>query len=322
MHAAIYREFGPPQVVHIEDVPTPVPGDDELLIRVRATTVNSADWRARSYTVPGGLGFMAAPVFGFRHPRKPVLGTELSGDVERVGKNVTRFKPGDAVIAHPGAAFGSHAEFRCMPEAGLVVLKPPSLSYEAAAALSFGGLTALTFFKRANLKRGETVLINGASGAVGSAAVQLARHFGARVTGVCSTRNLELVRSLGADDVVDYTSQDFTQLARTWDVIMDNAGTASFSRCERSLNEGGRVLAVLGALPDMLKAPFLALTGSKRIIAGPSKPTPDDLRELARIAEAGAFKPVIGARYDLAHIAQAHAVVDTGHKRGSVVVTV
>jgi NADPH:quinone reductase-like Zn-dependent oxidoreductase len=321
MRAAVYEAFGPPDVVHLADVPKPVARDNELLIRVRATTVSTADWRARSRSIPRGLGLMAGPVFGFVHPRHPILGTELSGDVESVGKNVTRFKPGDAVIAHPGASFGCHALYRCVSQDGLVALKPASISYEEAAALSFGGITALTFLKRAKLDRGEAVLINGASGAVGSAAVQLAKHLGARVTAVCSTGNLELVSSLGADETIDYTRQDLTQLGRVWDVIVDTAGTTPYTRIKSSLSERGRFLAILGSLPDMLRAPWVAMTSARRIIAGPSRPTPEDLRALIGLAESGRWRPVIGARFSLSQIADAYRLVDTGHKRGSVVVT-
>jgi NADPH:quinone reductase-like Zn-dependent oxidoreductase len=321
MNAAVYDHFGAPDVVRLTEVPKPVAQDDEVLIRIRATTVTAADWRARSHTLPRGFGLMAGPVFGFTRPRHRILGTELSGDVESVGKNVTRFTAGVAVLAHLGARFGCHAQYRCMPESALVAQKPASLSYEEAAALSFGGLTALTFFKRAKLERGEAVLINGASGAVGTAAVQIAKHLRARVSAVCSGGNRELMISLGADEVFDYTKQDFTALGKKWDVIVDTAGTAPFNRSHRSLKERGRFLAVLGTLPEMLRAPWVATTSRQRLIAGPSSPTPADLRELVSMAERGHFKPVIGARFAFEQIAEAHRLVDTGHKRGNVVVT-
>jgi NADPH:quinone reductase-like Zn-dependent oxidoreductase len=216
---------------------------------------------------------------------------------------------------------GCHAEYKCMPEDGSVALKPASLSYDEAAALSFGGTTALDFFRRGKLQRGEKVLVNGASGGVGTAAVQLARHFGAEVTGVCSTANVDLVKSLGANQVIDYTKEDFTENGETYDVIVDTAGTAPFSRSKGSLKKGGRLLLVLGGLTDMLQVPWVSLTSSKRVIAGPAAERAEDLRFLAELAEAGEYKPVIDRRYPFERIAEAHRYVDQGHKRGNVVIT-
>ena len=208
-----------------------------------------------------------------------------------------------------------------MAEDGAVALKPANLTYDDAAALSFGGTTALSFLKRAKLQRGESVLVNGASGAVGTAAVQLARHFGAEVTGVCSTGNLELVKSLGATRVIDYTKEDFTRNGESYDVIVDTAGTAPFSRSKGSLKEGGRLLLVLAGLPEILQIPWVAMTSSKKIIAGPATGRAEDLHFLARLAEAGEFKPVIDRRYPFEQIVEAHRYVDTGRKKGNVVVT-
>ena len=204
---------------------------------------------------------------------------------------------------------------------GAVALKPPNLSFDEAAALSFGGSTALSFFRRGKLQRGESVLINGASGAVGTAAVQLAKHFGAQVTGVCSTANVEWVKSLGADHVVDYTKDDFTLNGKTYDVIVDTAGTAAFSRCKSSLKKEGRLLMVLGALPQMLQIPWVSMTSDKKIIAGPALSSAEDLRFLAELAVAGEFKPVIDRRFPFEQMVQAHRYVDTGRKKGNVVVT-
>lgn len=208
-----------------------------------------------------------------------------------------------------------------MPEGGAVALKPPHLTYDEAAALSFGGTTALDFFRRGKLQSGESVLVNGASGGVGTAAVQLARHFGADVTGVCSTANVELVRSLGANHVIDYTQEDFAQNGETYDVIVDAAGTAPFSRSKASLKDGGRLLMVLAGLPDMLQIPWVSMTSSKQGIAGPATGRAEDLRFLAELAEAGKFRPVIDRRYPLQQIAEAHRYVDTGRKRGNVIIT-
>jgi NADPH:quinone reductase-like Zn-dependent oxidoreductase len=260
--------------------------------------------------------------FGISKPRQPILGTELAGDVESVGSNVTKFKAGDQVFAFTGASMGCHAEYRCVREDRAVARKPAALDYEEAAALSFGGTTALDSFRRGKLASGEEVLVNGASGCVGSAAVQLARHFGADVTGVCSTGNVELVRSLGASHVVDYTKDDFTKNGETYDVIVDTVGTAPFSRSQGSLKEGGRLLLVLGGLGDLLQAPWVSLTTKKKVIAGPASGRAEDLRFLAELAQAGKFNPVIDRRYSLEEIVEAHRRVDSGRKRGNVVVTV
>ncbi len=236
MKAAVYERYGPPDVVELKEVEKPTPKDNEVLIKIHATTVTSGDWRARSLVMPAGFGLMGRLVFGVTKPRQPILGTELAGEIEAVGKDVSRFKVGDQVFAFSGAGMGCHAEYKCMPEDGAVALKPPNLTYDEAAAISFGGTTALDFFRRGRLQGGERVLVNGASGGVGTAAVQLARHFGADVTGVCSTANLELVRSLGATQVIDYTREDFTRNGETYDVIVDTVGTAPFSRSKNSLD--------------------------------------------------------------------------------------
>lgn len=321
MNAIVYDRYGPPEVLHLKEVEKPTPKDNEVLIRIHATTVTAGDWRVRSLQVPVGFGLISRLVFGVSRPRQPILGSELAGEIECVGKDVSRFKAGDQVFAFADFGLGCYAEYKCMPEDGAVALKPANLSYEEAAALSFGGTTALDFFRRGNLQRGERVLINGASGGVGTAAVQLARHFGADVTGVCSTANGELVTSLGATSVIDYTKEDFTQNGETYDVIVDTAGTAPFSRSQHSLKEGGRLLLVLSGLPDILQIPWLSMTSSKTVVAGPATARPEDLRFLAQLAEAGQFKPVIDRRYPFQQIVEAHRYVDTGRKKGNVVIT-
>ena len=323
MKAAVYERYGPPNVVEVKEVEKSAIKDDEVLIRIRATTVSSGDWRVRSLDMPLGFGLLARPILGFFGPRQPILGAELAGDIEAVGKDVTKFKVGDAVFAFPGASLGCHAEYRAMPEGGAIALKPASLSYEEAAALSFGGTTALDFLKtKGNIQRGEKVLVIGASGTVGSAAVQLAKHFGAEVTGVCSTANLGLVTSIGADKVIDYTKEDFVKNGKTYDIIFDAAGTTSFSHCKGSLNENGRLLMVLAGLPAMAQIPWAALTSNKKVFAGPAAESVQDFFVIKELAEAGAFKPVIDRYYPLEQIVEAHAYVDTGHKKGSVVITV
>ncbi|MBI4987821.1 MAG: NAD(P)-dependent alcohol dehydrogenase [Rhodocyclales bacterium] len=321
MKAIVYERYGPPEVLQLKQVEKPTPKNNEVLIKTHATTVTSGDWRVRSLNVPAGFGLIMRLVFGISRPKQPILGSELAGVIESVGKDVSKFKVGDPVFAFSDAAMGCHAEYKCMPEDGAMALKPTNLTYEAAAALSFAGTTALDFFKRGKLQRGERVLINGASGGVGTAAVQLAKHFKADVTGVCSTANVDLVRSLGASHVIDYTKEDFTQNGETYDVIVDTVGTAPFSRSKASLKEGGRLLMVLAGLPDMLQMPWVSMTGSKKVIAGPAAVRVEDLRFLAGLAEAGEFKPVIDRRYTFEQIVEAHRYVDTGRKKGNVIIT-
>jgi NADPH:quinone reductase-like Zn-dependent oxidoreductase len=323
MKAIIYKKYGPPGVVALAEVPMPVPADHEVLVRIHATTVTTGDWRARSLQLPPGFGLLGRLFFGVFGPRKPILGQELAGVIEAVGKAVTLFKEGDEVFAFTDTAYGCHAEFRTIPETGLIALKPANLSFEEAAALSFGGTTALDYLRdKAGIKRGDKVLIVGASGAVGTAAVQIARHFGAEVTGVCSTANLDLVRSIGADKVIDYTRDDFTRSGETWDIIFDATGTAPLSRSEQALKEGGRLLVVLGSFAQVLGLERPSKASGKKVIAGVAATRAEDLRYLAQLAEAGAFKPVIDRSYPLESAAEAHAYVDTGRKRGNVVLTV
>jgi NADPH:quinone reductase-like Zn-dependent oxidoreductase len=321
MKAVVYRQYGGPEVLHFAEVATPVPKDDEVLIRIHATTVTAADWRVRSLDVPKGFGLLSRLAIGVTGPRQPILGTELSGVITAVGKGVSNFKPGDAVFAFPGIRMGCHAEYRCMGQRAAVALKPANLDHDQAAALAFGGTTALHFLREAKLSAGEKVLVNGASGAVGTAGVQLAKHFGAEVTAVCSSANADLVRSLGADHVIDYTTEDFTRNGRVYDVIMDTAGTAPFARSSASLRAGGRLLLVVGGLRDILAIPWIALTNSRKVIGGTARGTQLDLRLLAELAERGELKPVIDRRYRFDEIVEAHRYVDTGRKKGNVVIT-
>ncbi|MFN8524273.1 MAG: NAD(P)-dependent alcohol dehydrogenase [Chloroflexota bacterium] len=321
MRAVVYERFGPPEVLQVREVPRPTPGDREVLVRIRATTVTSADCRARARDVPAGYGPVAYLVFGFFRPRQPILGAEFAGEVAAVGKEVREFSVGDPVFGFTDAAMGCYAEYRCIPADGKLARKPGNLSYAEAAALTFGGTTALHYLRKARVQRGERVLVNGASGAVGNACVQLARHFGAEVTGVCSTANVEMVKASGAAHVVDYSQADFTQNGRTYDVIVDTVGTAPFSRCSASLGERGRLVLILASLPDMLRAPWISMTGKKKVIVGVALGRPADVRFLGTLAEAGGFKPVIDRRYPLSQIVEAHRYVDTGRKKGNVVVT-
>lgn len=321
MKAFLYHRYGSPDVLQLEEVDKPVPRANEVLIRTLATTVSSGDGRMRSLEVPAGFGWIIRLVAGLRRPRQPILGSELAGVVEAVGQDVTRFQVGDAVFAFSDLSLGCHAAYRCLAEDGGVALKPSALSFEEAAALSFGGTTALDFLRRAKLKRGERILIHGASGCVGSAAVQLACHLGAEVTGVCSSRNLELVRSLGAHQVIDYTQDDVTRQGHTYDVIVDAVGTASFSSSRALLRPGGRLLLLVASLPALLLSGWQSLTTDQSVIAGPASVKAGDLEHLAALAAAGVYRPVLDRRYPFEQIPEAHRYVDTGHKRGTVVIT-
>jgi NADPH:quinone reductase-like Zn-dependent oxidoreductase len=323
MKAIVYKQYGAPNVVSLAEMPKPVPRDNEVLIRIHATTVSTGDWRARSLTLPPGFGLLGRLVFGLFGPRQPILGTELAGIVEAVGRDVKRFAVGDEVLAFPGGKFGGHAEYRTMPEDGMIAMKPANLSFEEAAALSFGGTTALGFLKgKGGIKSGDKVLIVGASGSVGSAAVQIARHFGADVTGVTSAANVMLVRSIGADKVIDYSKEDFATSGETWDIILDATGTVPLTRCESLLRPGGRLLVVLGSFAQAMGRERPSKASGKKVIAGVVAVTAEDLRCVAGLAEAGAFKPVIDRSYPLESAADAHAYVDTGRKRGNVVLTI
>jgi NADPH:quinone reductase-like Zn-dependent oxidoreductase len=322
MKAAVCRRYGPPANVRIESVEKPVAGANEVLIRIRATTVSSGDWRVRSLTVPAGMGLMVRAVFGFTRPRNPVFGTELAGEIEAVGKEVTRFSAGDLVVGYPSFPNGCHAEYRTMRENDRIVHKPARLSFEQAAAMCFGGATALDYLSdRAKLQAGERLLVIGASGALGSAAVQIARHIGAHVTGVCSTANLALVRALGADRAIDYTCENYRQTGDTYDVIFDAVGQASFATCGHLLNPNGRLLLLAAGLPQMLET-IRGKRDGRRVFAGPARETLEHLQTLSAMADAGRYRPVIDQVFPLDRIAEAHARVESGRKRGSVVVTV
>lgn len=322
MKAVVYDRYGPPSVLQLRDVATPVAKDDEVLIEVRATTVTSGDARMRALNVPRGFGLLSRLALGVSGPRRKILGVELSGVVVARGKDVTRFDVGSQVFGMSDTYAGCHAEYRVFSETGTLAEKPANVTFEEAAALCFGGTTALDFFRRGKLREGERLLVNGASGAVGSAAVQLAKHLGAHVTGVCGTANLELVRSLGADAVIDYSTKDFTRNGETYDLIMDTAGTAPWSRSRGSLKPGGRLLAVLSELPDTLSSLWINMTTDRKVVAGVATVRSDDVRLLAELAAAETYRPVIDRVYPLERIAEAHAYVDAGHKKGNVVIIV
>jgi NADPH:quinone reductase-like Zn-dependent oxidoreductase len=319
MKAAVCERYGPPEVVQVREVPTPVPADDEVLVKASATTVNSGDARVRALRVPRGLRLPLRLRLGVTKPRNAILGFEMAGRVEAVGRAVTGLRAGDRVVASRGFDFGCHAEYVTVNQRGAIAEIPEGLSDEDALSLCFGGTTALSFFRLGELAPGETVLINGASGAVGTMAVQLAKHLGAEVTAVCSGANAELVRGLGADDVIDYTTEDFTRNGRRYDVIMDNHGSAPYARVRGSLAPGGRFLMVVGDLPQMLAASW-----QKAVISASrndSSITAESYRTLMSLAQRGALKPVIDSVLPFAQIVEAHRRVDGGHKVGSLVLT-
>ena len=320
MKAAVHRRFGPPDVVTVGDVPKPVPRDDEVLVRIHAATVGVVDSVARR-----GTPFYARFHFGLSRPRFAVLGTDFAGQIQATGAAVTRFAVGDQVFGTIAPRFGAHAEYVCLSEHAAVAPKPGHLTYAEAAALV--DATALCFLRdKANLQRGQSILINGASGAVGTAAVQLARHFGAIVTGVCSGANTELVRTLGAEAVIDYTEADFTRAGQTYDVIFDVAGKSSFSRCRPALGHAGVYLTTAPSPAILLQMPWTSRFSARKAVVAftglrAASEKRKDLMYISELAEASALTPVIDACYPLRRIADAHRHVDDGRKKGNVVVT-
>jgi NADPH:quinone reductase-like Zn-dependent oxidoreductase len=315
MRAAVYRRYGPPEVVRIEQVPKPRPKANEVLIRVHASTVSAADWRLRQADP-----FFARLFFGLFAPKRGVLGMELSGTVEEVGRKVTRFAVGDQVFGLAGLRFGGHGEYVCLPEKGELAKKPANIGLDEAAAVCFGGFTALRFLRAAGIGAGQRVLVCGASGSVGVFAVQLARHFGARVTGVCSTANLELVKSLGAEQAVDYTREDYSKAGPVYDIVFDTVGKGGFSRSMRSLKPEGTYACCAPQWAGL--APFLARIGGRKLVTVMAKADPADLAFLASLIEAGKLRTVIDRRYPLARIVEGHRHAQAGHKKGHVLVLV
>ncbi len=330
MKAVVYTEYGPPEVLQLQEVEKPSPKDDEVLIRIYATAVTSGDYTLRSLDASTRImGLLFGFNFGLIRPKNPMLGYDLAGEVEAVGIDVKRFKVGDQVFGSAGARRGAYAEYICLPEEsedeeeGLLALKPANMTYEEAAAVPHGALSALVFLRdKGNIQSGQEVLIYGASGGVGTYAVQLAKYFGAEVTGVCSTTNLELVKSLGADKVIDYTKEDFTKDGKTYDLIYETVGKSSFSRNLSSLKEDGIYLAGSAGLLQTFQIAWTSMRGSKKIVVGPGFGSKEDLIFLKELIEAGKIKPVIDRRYPLEQIVEAHRYADTGHKKGNVVIIV
>jgi NADPH:quinone reductase-like Zn-dependent oxidoreductase len=331
MKAIMFTEYGSPDVLQIKEVAKPSPKDNEILIRVHATPVNYGDLTARNFAnsqfnMPAPLYLPARMAFGWNKPKINILGSELAGKVEAVGKDVTKFKVGDQVFAYLGMNMGANAEYVCVPESATVVLKPANLSYEEASTLPYGAVMATSLLAKANTLtsvRGQKVLINGASGGIGSMAVQLAKHFGAEVTGVCSTPRLEFVKSLGADKVIDYTKEDFTQNGETYDLIFDILGRSSFSKLKRSLKPHGIYLLASYKMNALLQMLWTSITGSRqKVICAFANETAESLVLVKGLVETGKIKTVIDKCFPLEQASEAHRYVEEGHKQGNVVITI
>jgi len=327
MKAIVWTEYGPPDVLQLKEVEKPTPKDDEVLIRIYATTVTAGDCEQRSLKLPILHRLPMRAYVGLKRPtRITILGMDLAGEIESVGKDVKLFHEGDQVFAATGfVGMGAYAEYICLPEEpeeGALAIKPANMIYEEAAAVPVGGLEALCFLRQGNIQSGQKILINGAGGTIGTFMVQLAKYFGAEVTGVDSTGKLDMLRSIGAGPVIDYTQEDFTKSGQTYDFIIDVVGKSSFSGCTRSLKQNGYYLIANPGPSQIVRGRWTSMTSSKKVIFGAAYPKTEDLIFLKELIEAGKLKSVIDRRYPLEQIAEAHRYVETGHKVGNVVITV
>ena len=332
MKAVLYTEYGPPEVLQLKEVEKPAPKEDEVLIRIYAASVGYGDLVARNFknissdqfNMPYPLWLMSKIVFGLSTPKITILGSEFAGEVEAVGKDVRLFKAGDQIFGYPGQSMGAYAEYLCLPEDGVLAIKPANMSYEQAAVVPMGAIMALHLLReKGNIQPGQKVLVNGASGGIGSAAVQIAKHhFRAEVTGVCGTPRLEFVKSLGADQVIDYTEEDFTQSGESYDLIFDILGKSSFSRCKNSLKENGRLLYASFKMKQLFQMLWTSIAGSKKVICAVAPGSTEDLASVKELIEAGKIKAIIDRSFPLEQAAEAHRYVEEGHKRGHVVITV
>jgi NADPH:quinone reductase-like Zn-dependent oxidoreductase len=330
MKAIVYKEYGLPEVLHVEEIAEPAPKDHEVLIKNHATTVNFGDLMARNFIAVSPHEFnmlfvfwlLAKISFGLNRPRTNILGSEFAGQVEAIGSAVTRFKPGDPVFGYLGMSMGAYAEYFCVPEEGVMAIKPAQMSYEEAAVIPYGAIMAIHLLRKANIRPGQKVLINGASGGIGSAAVQIAKHFGAEVSGVCGTPRLAFVKSLGADHVIDYTVEDFTQNGETYDLIFDILGKISYARCKDSLNPNGTLLYASFKMKQLVQMLWTSRSGSgKRVICSISPGSLEDLNSVKELMEARKIKAIIDRGYPMEQAAEAHRYVEQGHKKGNVVIT-
>ena len=331
MKAIVYTKFGPPDVLQLKEVEKPTPKEDEILIRNYAATVNYGDIVARNFkeisprkfNMPFPFWLVTGMSFGFSKPKITILGSEFAGEVEAVGKDVKSIKQGDQVFGYRGQIMGAYAEYLVMPEDGPLAIKPVNMTYEEAVVVLWGAIVALNLLReKGNIQSGGKVLINGASGAIGSAAVQIAKSYGAEVTGVCGTPRLEFVKSLGADKVIDYTKEDFTQSGETYDLIFDILGKSSFSRCKSSLSQNGRYLLASFKTGDLIDMLWTSISGSKKVICAMASGSTEDLISVKELIEAGKIKAVIDRSYPLEQTAEAHRYVEEGHKKGHIAITV
>ncbi len=328
MKAVVWTKYGSPDGLQLREVATPAPKDNEVLIKVHAATASTPDTELRRLKLPLLFAIPLRLYLGFIKPtRITILGTEFAGEIVAVGKEVTRYQPGDQVYGYTGLGMGTYAEYMCLPEkpsalAGVMAEKPANITYEEAAAVPFGGLEALHSLRKANIQRGQKILIVGAGGSIGTYSVQLAKHYGAEVTGVDKPGKLEMLRSIGADHVIDYTQEDFTKSGQTYDVILDTIGKSPFSGSLRSLKENGTYLNANPGLLGGVRMRWISKRSSKRVISWTAGYTTDNLLALKELVEAGAIKAIIDRRYPLEQIAEAHRYVDSGHKKGNVVITV
>jgi NADPH:quinone reductase-like Zn-dependent oxidoreductase len=324
MKAILHTKYGPPDELQLIEVEKPVPKDNEVLIKIHATTVTTTDCNARNFTfVPESFMLFARLMFGFKKPKINILGIDLAGEIEAIGKDVKLFKAGDHVFGSPGTKFGGHAEYVCVPDKGALAIKPANMSWEEAASLSLAGNTALFFIRDlAKIQSGQKILIHGASGAIGTYAVQLAKYYGAEVTGVCSGTNAEMVRSLGADNVIDYTKEDFTKSDEKYDFIFGVVGKTTFSQCKGILKPKGTYLENMMEVRDFLKVPWTSIAGGKKIKGGVSAERAENLNFFVELIESGKLKPVIDRIYPLEKTAEAFLYVEQGHKKGNVIITI
>lgn len=320
MKAAVFSKYGGPEVIRIEEQKIPEPNDNEILIRVAASSLNSGDWRLRSLDVPRGFGLMVRLYFGFLRPRQPVLGSELSGVIVAKGKQCKKFNVGDEIIAMTGIRLGAHSEYISLPGEALIVPKPQTLNWHTAAALCFGGTTAVDFLmNKGGLTAGDHVLINGASGTVGTAAIQIAKHAGAKVTAVCSYRATRLVKSLGADHVINYETEDFRDYRKRWDVILDTVGNARWKESRQTMKANGRLLRVVADMKDTLLSFTHKDSSGRKEITGTAREHIDDLNYLTALAADGAFRPVIHKVLPFSEVRAAHQAIERPGKHGSIV---
>lgn len=328
MKAVVWTKYGPPEVLQVREVEKPVPKENEVLIRIYATTVTAGDCEMRSLKFPIYLGIAMRLWVGFRKPKGTTIpGTELAGEIEAVGYDVSRFKVGDQVFGSAGMGFGANAEYICLPEEpgemeGGVALKPANMTYEQAATVPFGGRDALHFIRMGNIQSGQRMLINGAGGSIGTFAVQLAKHYGAEVTAVDSAAKLDMLRSIGADQVVDYTQEDFTKNGVVYDVIFDVVGTISFSKCKQSITQDGTYLLANPIKGQIISGRWTRMTSTQKVIMETASPSISDLIFLRELIEVGKINTVIDKAYPLEQIVEAHRYVETGAKMGNVVITV